>query len=63
MLTFTQEMKITNFFGQPSNQNDIQNEKELDDLFMNLKDTFDDDLMLEISQKTTISSIATTTKT
>ena len=56
-------MKITNFFGQPSNQNDIQNEKELDDLFMNLKDTFDDDLMLEISQKTTTSSIATTTKT
>ena len=38
---------ITNFFGQSS----TDNEKELDDLFTNLKDTFDDDLMLEISQK------------
>ena len=55
-------MKITNFFGgQQSKGNDIQDEKELDDLFMNLKDTFDDDLMLEISQKS--SSLSSSTKT
>eukprot|EP00111_Clytia_hemisphaerica_P004114 TCONS_00011758-protein len=42
------EKKITDFFGSNSHEDD---DGELDELLSNLQHTFDDDLMLEISQR------------